>query len=215
MTKKQKKNCKISIRRRTIHSIKNVLILWGWKRILSQLLSSLNLPRTQTSLFRWKLARKGRRERDNGRGGAKPPVCTLSMVPYGSSLVTRVSRSPLPCEKRSAWGGGCRRILTSFPPWNGLRTPGLRQASEGWPCLEAECPWWFQLCSVSIRLKCKHIKTKTGWLFGLNYAKSTSRSPVHQGGIVLYLARNTSRGLIKQRNVSLVGVPVNETVPNG
>ena len=65
------------------------------------------------------------------------------------------------------------QILTSFPPWNGLRRPGLRQASEGWPCLEAEYPWWFQLCTVSIRLKCKHIKTKTGWLFGLNYGKST------------------------------------------
>ena len=28
------------------------------------------------------------------------------MVPCDSSPVTRVSRSPLPCEKRSAWGGG-------------------------------------------------------------------------------------------------------------
>ena len=87
--KAKKKNCKISIRRRTIHSIKHILILWGLKRILfvnfwfwpsaSQLLSSQNLPRTQTSLFRWKLARKGRREGDNGRGGAKPLVCTLPM----------------------------------------------------------------------------------------------------------------------------------------
>ena len=31
---------------------------------------------------------------------------TLPMVPWGSSPVTRVSRSPLPCKKRSAWGGG-------------------------------------------------------------------------------------------------------------
>ena len=35
-----------------------------------------------------------------------PTVYTLPMVPRGSSPVTRVSRSPLPCEKRSAWGGG-------------------------------------------------------------------------------------------------------------
>ena len=51
-------------------------------------------------------ARKGRREGDNGRDGTSPAVCTLPMVPCGSSPVTRVSRSPLPCEKRSAWGGG-------------------------------------------------------------------------------------------------------------
>ena len=34
------------------------------------------------------------------------------MVPCGSSLVTHVSRSPLPCEKRSAWGGGCDRFIS-------------------------------------------------------------------------------------------------------
>ena len=38
----------------------------------------------------------GRRQR------ARFAVCTLPMVPCGSSPVTRVSRSPLPCEKRSA-----------------------------------------------------------------------------------------------------------------
>ena len=37
---------------------------------------------------------------------ASPAVCTLPMVPCSSSPVTRVSRSPLPCEKRRAWGGG-------------------------------------------------------------------------------------------------------------
>ena len=47
----------------------------------------------------------GRRQR------ASPAVCTLPMVPCGSSPVTRVSRSPLPCEKRSAWGGGWGDIL--------------------------------------------------------------------------------------------------------
>ena len=51
-----------------------------------------------TRLSRWKCTRKGRREGDN--------VCTLPMVPYGASPVTRVSRSPLRCEKRSNWGGG-------------------------------------------------------------------------------------------------------------
>ena len=44
----------------------------------------LDLPRTQTSLFWWKCSRKGRREGDNG-----PAVCTLPMVPCGSSPVTR------------------------------------------------------------------------------------------------------------------------------
>ena len=36
-----------------------------------------------------KRARKGRREGDNGRDGASPVVCTLPMVPCGSSPVTR------------------------------------------------------------------------------------------------------------------------------
>ena len=45
--------------------------------------------------------RKARR-----RQRASPAVCTLPMVTWGSSPVTRVSRSPLPREKRGAWGGG-------------------------------------------------------------------------------------------------------------
>ena len=48
------------------------------------------LPRTQTSLFWWKFC--------------------LPSVPFPWSLAVHyqslVSRSPLPCEKRSAWGGG-------------------------------------------------------------------------------------------------------------
>ena len=40
------------------------------------------------------------------RQQASPAVCILPMVPCGSSPVTRVLRSPLPQEKRSAWGGG-------------------------------------------------------------------------------------------------------------
>ena len=44
----------------------------------------------------------GRRQRATR---ASPAVCNLPMIPCGSSPVTRVSRSPLPCEKRSAWGG--------------------------------------------------------------------------------------------------------------
>ena len=46
---------------------------------------------------------------------ASYPDVSLSMCaqrkagkfPCGSSPVTRDLRSPLPCEKRSAWGGGC------------------------------------------------------------------------------------------------------------
>ena len=48
----------------------------------------LCLPRTQTSLFWWNCARKGRREGDNERDVASPAVCTLPMVPCGSSPVT-------------------------------------------------------------------------------------------------------------------------------
>ena len=49
-----------------------------------------DLPRTQTSLFRPKCVRKGRREGDNGRDGALPAVCTLPMVPCGSSPAARL-----------------------------------------------------------------------------------------------------------------------------
>ena len=71
------------------------------------------LPLTQKSTSRWKCARKGGQEGDNGRDGASPAVCTLPMVPCGSSPVTRVSRSPLRCEKRSAWGGGFTQWVKS------------------------------------------------------------------------------------------------------
>ena len=65
------------------------------------------------SLSRWKCARKWRREGDNGRDGPSPAVCTLPLVPSGSSPVTRVSRSPLRCEKRSALGGGWTQWIKS------------------------------------------------------------------------------------------------------
>ena len=53
-------------------------------------------------------ARKGRREGDNRREVASPTVCTLPMVACGSSPV-----APIPCEKRSSWGGGCAKSLLS------------------------------------------------------------------------------------------------------
>ena len=56
---------------------------------------------------------KVRREGDNGRGSASPTVCTLPMVPCGSSPVTCVLSSPLRCEKRSAWGGGWTQWVKS------------------------------------------------------------------------------------------------------
>ena len=74
-------------------------------------------------LSRWKCARKGRREGDNGWDSASPAVCSLPMVPCGSSPVTLVSRSPLRWEKRSAWGGGCIGGVN----W----TDGLKGGGEG------------------------------------------------------------------------------------
>ena len=59
------------------------------------------LPRTQTSFFWWKCARKGRREGDRLRLPSVPLPWFLAV--HHQSLV---SRSPLPCKKRSAWGGG-------------------------------------------------------------------------------------------------------------
>ena len=71
------------------------------------------LPRTQTYLSLDENVRKWRREGDNGRDGPSPAVCTLPLVPSGSSPVTRVSRSPLRCEKRSALGGGWTQWIKS------------------------------------------------------------------------------------------------------
>ena len=62
-------------------------------RMIRKIMQTSELPRTQTSLFWWKCAREGRRE------GAFP----WSLAVHHQSLVLR---SPLPCEKRSAWGGG-------------------------------------------------------------------------------------------------------------
>ena len=48
-------------------------------------------------------------------GATSYPDISLSMVPCGSSPVTRVLRLPLRWEKRSAWGGGCmRRVYGRF-----------------------------------------------------------------------------------------------------
>ena len=85
------------------------------------------LPRTQTSLFWWKCA---------------PAVCTLPMVPCGSSLVTRFSRSPLPCEKRSAWGGGCLKGQIGWlRPWQ-LQDPPFYSLDFHWNI-------WFQARKVT------------------------------------------------------------------
>ena len=79
-----------------------------WRLYRYKTISDRALPRTQTSFFWWKCARKGRREGDNGRDALRLPS-----VPFPWSLAVHhqslVSRSPLPCEKRSAWGGGWDR----------------------------------------------------------------------------------------------------------
>ena len=49
------------------------------------------LPRTQTSLPRWKFARKGRREGENGRDFASTLTFLFPIVPCASSSVTRES----------------------------------------------------------------------------------------------------------------------------
>ena len=62
----------------------------GYPSFGSLIKMTWDLPRTQTSLSRPKCARKGRREGDNGRDGASPAVCTLPMVPCGSSPAARI-----------------------------------------------------------------------------------------------------------------------------
>ena len=57
------------------------------------------VPRVSLSMKMCAPRKAGRRQRARR---ASPAVCTLPMAPCGSSPVTRVSRSPLPCEKRSA-----------------------------------------------------------------------------------------------------------------
>ena len=66
------------------------------------------LPCTQSSLS----LNENLRVKEDGK--ETTGICTLPMVPCGSSLVTGVSRSPLPREKRSTWGGGWRRVLDTL-----------------------------------------------------------------------------------------------------
>ena len=59
------------------------------------------------------------------------------MVPCGSPPVTRVSRSPLRWEKRSAWGGGCHAYQTLYKVthrynWNHTDSSWLEMRT-GWP----------------------------------------------------------------------------------
>ena len=60
----------------------------------------MSLPRTQTSLS---LARKGKREGGIGLRLASPAVCTLPMVPCGSSPVARLylAKNEAPEEEAS------------------------------------------------------------------------------------------------------------------
>ena len=60
---------------------------------------SASYPDASLSMKMCAQRKAGRRQR------ASPAVCTLPMVTCSSSPVTRVSREPLPCEKRRAWGG--------------------------------------------------------------------------------------------------------------
>ena len=65
-------------------------------------------------------ARKGRRE------GVPFP---WSLAVYHQSLV---SRSPLPCEKRSAWGGGWYKLASEINPETHLQ----------WKHVKHSCRWW-------------------------------------------------------------------------
>ena len=62
--------------------------IYGWRSLLSYADVSLSMKMCAQR-------KAGRRQR------ARPAVSTLPKVPCSSSPVTRVSRSPLPCEKRS------------------------------------------------------------------------------------------------------------------
>ena len=91
-----------------VHKGKDKFVSWedaalkilSFHRFFQENLSSIavELPRAQTSLSWWKLARKGRREGENGRDGASPVIFLLTMVPCASWPVTRISCLPL-CEK--------------------------------------------------------------------------------------------------------------------
>ena len=89
---------------------------WAHHERLSWGFSFRTLPRTQTSLFSWKCARKGRRE--------EPFPWSLAV--HHQSLV---SRSPLPCEKRSAWGGGCFEHVLF---WNACTTTCTLPITKIW-----------------------------------------------------------------------------------
>ena len=73
------------------------------------------LPRTQTSLSRWKCARKGRREGHNGRD------CTLPMVPCGSSPVARLYLAKNKAPEEELIRGWYSDVVKEDPSSNWLR----------------------------------------------------------------------------------------------
>ena len=92
------------------------------------------LPRTQTSLFWWKCARNGGREGDNGLHLPSVPFPWLLAIHHQSL----VSRSPLPCKKRSAWGGGWTNSMQQQACFNGVFL------SDNTKLI------WFKHCSLSL-----------------------------------------------------------------
>ena len=94
-------------------------------RISWYMYASASYPVVSLSLDENVRAKEGGREttgetlrRDGVSHVSSLAVSTPPMVPCNSSPVSRVSSSPLPCEKRSSWGGGCVWIIKV---WDSVR----------------------------------------------------------------------------------------------
>ena len=104
-----------------------------------------------------KCARKERREGDNGRNLPSVSFPWPLAVHYQSL----VSRSPLPCEKRSAWGGGWTWRMLSLRRWSRLlkgKSHELRMCEarrNAWKILQnlAKTRWWPQVVEPAMAVK--------------------------------------------------------------
>ena len=106
------------------------------------------LPRTQTSLSRWKCACKRRRDGDNRRDVASPAVCTLPMVPCGLSPVLEV-----------------KEILVQFHCWSAYR-------NERFP------PWAKTYFSAMCKGHFVHFSLMKGQLISIKYLVKCSTCPL-------------------------------------
>ena len=131
--KAKKKNCKISIRRRTIHSIKHILILWGLKRIL--FVNFWFWP-SASSYFHRRICLVPRRlsfdenwrAKEGGKGTTGEAALNLSSVPFPCPLRFIASHSRFALASTMRKTKRLRRKLSQNP----YQFSSMERATQAW-----------------------------------------------------------------------------------